>query len=135
MSNNDCSANKKIRVLLVSPLPSSTSFGGIGIWTARFVETLKQKQNVEIRIVNSIPVDNNGKDIARSKNIFKKFNCNIRILKNIKRKIMNIDEISVTIPINLLRKKKLTIAQLPFGTQNDVAHMYGLTNNILHNLE
>ena len=89
MSNNDCSANKKIRVLLVSPLPSSTSFGGIGIWTARFVETLKQKQNVEIRIVNSIPVDNNGKDIARSKNIFKKFNCNIRILKNIKRELNN----------------------------------------------
>lgn len=87
MSNNDCSANKKIRVLLVSPLPSSTSFGGIGIWTARFVEALKQKQNVEIRIVNSIPVDNNGKDIARSKNIFKKFNCNIRILKNIKREL------------------------------------------------
>lgn len=72
---------------MVSPLPSSTSFGGIGIWTARFVEALKQKQNVEIRIVNSIPVDNNGKDIARSKNIFKKFNCNIRILKNIKREL------------------------------------------------
>ena len=36
---------------------------------------------------------------------------------------------------NMLRKHKLTIAQLPFGTQNDVAHMYGLTNNILHNLE
>lgn len=89
MSNTDYNSNKKIRVLLVSPLPCSASFGGIGIWTARFAEALKQKQNVEIRIVNSIPVDNNGKDIARSKNIFKKFNCNIRILKNIKRELNN----------------------------------------------
>ncbi len=87
MSNTDYNSNKKIRVLLVSPLPCSASFGGIGIWTARFAEALKQKQNVEIRIVNSIPVDNNGKDIARSKNIFKKFNCNIRILKNVKREL------------------------------------------------
>lgn len=36
---------------------------------------------------------------------------------------------------NLRRKKKLMLAQLPFGTQNDVAHMYGLTGNIYRNLE
>ncbi len=36
---------------------------------------------------------------------------------------------------NLRRNKKLLMAQLPFGTQNDVAHMYGLTNNVLRNLE
>ncbi len=36
---------------------------------------------------------------------------------------------------NLLRKRKLLIAQLPFGTANDVAHMYGLTQNYLKNLE
>ena len=36
---------------------------------------------------------------------------------------------------NLKRTKPLLIAQLPFGTQNDVAHMYGLTNNVFGNLE
>lgn len=36
---------------------------------------------------------------------------------------------------NLRRNKKLLMAQLPFGTQNDVAHMYGLTNNIYKNLD
>ncbi len=36
---------------------------------------------------------------------------------------------------NLARRKPLLIAQLPFGTQNDVAHMYGLTNNIATNIE
>ena len=36
---------------------------------------------------------------------------------------------------NLRRKNKLLMAQLPFGTQNDVAHMYGLSNNIKKNLE
>ncbi len=36
---------------------------------------------------------------------------------------------------NLRRNKKLLMAQLPFGTQNDVAHMYGLTNNIYRNVE
>ena len=36
---------------------------------------------------------------------------------------------------NLKRRKPLLIAQLPFGTQNDVAHMYGLTNSISTNLE
>lgn len=36
---------------------------------------------------------------------------------------------------NLMRKVPLLIAQLPFGTQNDVAHMYGLTNSLFWNLE
>ena len=36
---------------------------------------------------------------------------------------------------NLKRKEPLLIAQLPFGTQNDVAHMYGLTNSLFGNLE
>lgn len=36
---------------------------------------------------------------------------------------------------NLRRKNKLVLAQLPFGTQNDVARMYGLTNNTNRNLE
>lgn len=36
---------------------------------------------------------------------------------------------------NLQRKNKLLLAQLPFGTANDVAHMYGLTQNYLRNLE
>lgn len=36
---------------------------------------------------------------------------------------------------NLLRTDKLLIAQLPFGTANDVAHMYGLTQSYLKNLE
>lgn len=36
---------------------------------------------------------------------------------------------------NLRRKEKLLLAQLPFGTANDVAHMYGLTQNYLKNLE
>lgn len=36
---------------------------------------------------------------------------------------------------NLQRKDKLLLAQLPFGTANDVAHMYGLTQNSLKNLE
>ena len=86
MLNNNRS-NNKLKILLVSPLPSEISFGGIGIWTVRFVDALKQRQNVEIRVVNSIPVDSKGKDIARSKNIFKKLNCNIRILKNIKKEL------------------------------------------------
>ncbi len=36
---------------------------------------------------------------------------------------------------NLKRNKQLLMAQLPLGTQNDVAHMYGLTNNPIRNLE
>lgn len=36
---------------------------------------------------------------------------------------------------NLKRKKKLTIANLPLGTTNDVGAMYGLTGNTLKNLE
>lgn len=36
---------------------------------------------------------------------------------------------------NLKRKKKLTIANLPLGTTNDVGAMYGLTRNTLKNLE
>ena len=87
MSNNSNTENSKLRILLVSPLPCKASFGGIGTWTIRFVDALKQKQNVEIKVVNSVPVDKNGKDIARSKNIFKKYNCNVRVLKNIKREL------------------------------------------------
>ena len=87
MSDSSYTANNFLKILLVSPLPSNTSFGGIGSWTVRFVDALKQSKNVEIRVVNSIPVDNSGKDIARSKNVFKKFNCNIRILKSIKKEL------------------------------------------------
>ncbi|MDD5888477.1 MAG: diacylglycerol kinase family lipid kinase [bacterium] len=36
---------------------------------------------------------------------------------------------------NLARTKKLTIANLPMGTTNDVASMYGLNSNYLNNLE
>ena len=36
---------------------------------------------------------------------------------------------------NSLRKKKLTLANLPMGTTNDVANMYGYTKNYLKNLE
>lgn len=36
---------------------------------------------------------------------------------------------------NLERKKKLTLANLPLGTTNDVGNMYGLHGNILSNLE
>ena len=36
---------------------------------------------------------------------------------------------------NLKRKKRLTIANLPLGTTNDVGAMYGLTGNSLKNLE
>ncbi len=36
---------------------------------------------------------------------------------------------------NLERIKKLTVANLPMGTTNDVANMYGLNSNYLKNLE
>lgn len=36
---------------------------------------------------------------------------------------------------NLKRKKKLTLANLPMGTTNDVANMYGYTKNYQKNLE
>lgn len=36
---------------------------------------------------------------------------------------------------NLSRKKRLTIANLPMGTTNDVANMYGLNSDYLKNLE
>ncbi len=36
---------------------------------------------------------------------------------------------------NLMRKEKLLVAHLPFGTANDVAKMYGLTQNYLRNLD
>lgn len=36
---------------------------------------------------------------------------------------------------NMERKEKILLAQLPFGTANDVAHMYGLTQSYLKNLE
>ncbi len=36
---------------------------------------------------------------------------------------------------NIERKKKLTLANLPMGTTNDVANMYGYTRNHMKNLE
>lgn len=36
---------------------------------------------------------------------------------------------------NLARKKRLTLANLPMGTTNDVGNMYGFTKNTLKNLE
>lgn len=36
---------------------------------------------------------------------------------------------------NLKRKKRLTIANLPMGTTNDVGNMYGYTKNYIKNLE
>lgn len=36
---------------------------------------------------------------------------------------------------NMLRKKKLLVANLPMGTTNDVANMYGYTNKLEKNLE
>ena len=36
---------------------------------------------------------------------------------------------------NLQRKKRLTLANLPMGTTNDVGNMYGLTENYVKNLE
>ncbi|MBR6949548.1 MAG: diacylglycerol kinase family lipid kinase [Bacilli bacterium] len=36
---------------------------------------------------------------------------------------------------NLQREKKLTLANLPLGTTNDVGNMYGLTGTMLSNLE
>ncbi len=36
---------------------------------------------------------------------------------------------------NMARDKKLILANLPMGTTNDVAHMHGLTNNYLKNLD
>lgn len=36
---------------------------------------------------------------------------------------------------NMAREKTLTLANLPMGTTNDVAHMYGLKNNYIKNLE
>ncbi len=36
---------------------------------------------------------------------------------------------------NLLRKKRLTLANLPMGTTNDVGSMYGYTKNYIKNLE
>lgn len=85
--NSDSKINKTLRILLVSPLPCSTSFGGIGIWTSRFADILKKKENLKLKIVDSVPVDSNGKDIARTKNILKKIICNIRIFKKIKKEI------------------------------------------------
>lgn len=81
------SNQQKIKILLVSPLPTGCSFGGIGSWTIRFVDALKQKNNFEIKVVNSIPIDKNGKDIARSKNLLKKLSCNLRVLKTIKKEL------------------------------------------------
>ena len=36
---------------------------------------------------------------------------------------------------NLKRKKRLTLANLPMGTTNDVGNMYGYTRNFTKNLE
>lgn len=36
---------------------------------------------------------------------------------------------------NMAREKTLTIANLPMGTTNDVAHMYGLSSDYIKNLE
>lgn len=36
---------------------------------------------------------------------------------------------------NIQRKKKLTLANLPMGTTNDVGNMYGLTKSVFENLE
>ena len=87
MSNNGYMENNKIKILLISPLPSNTSFGGIGSWTKRFIDTLMSKKTFEIKVVNSVPIDKNGKDIARSKNICKKINCNIRVLKKLRKEL------------------------------------------------
>ena len=83
MSNDKL--NRKLKILLVTPLPRNMSFGGIGSWAARFVDAMSK--SVEIRIVNSTPVDSKGNDIARSKNIIKKLKCNLKVLKQIRKEI------------------------------------------------
>ena len=85
MFDND--SNEKLKILLISPLPSNSSFGGIGIWTARFVHVLEKNPAVQVKVVNSIPVDKKGNDIARSKNVFKKLACNFRVLKRVKKEL------------------------------------------------
>ena len=92
------------------------------------------------------------KNFKNFENIFKKYEYETSIIEtkckkdatNIVKNIKHADLVLVAggdgtlneaIEGNLLRKRKLLIAQLPFGTQNDVAHMYGLTNNVYHNLE
>ena len=36
---------------------------------------------------------------------------------------------------NFKRKKQILLSHIPVGTTNDIGHMYGLTGNIIENLE
>ncbi len=92
------------------------------------------------------------KNINNYDYIFKKYDYETELIEtkckgdatNIVKKIRSADLVLVAggdgtlneaIEGNLKRRKPLLIAQLPFGTQNDVAHMYGLTNSLFGNLE
>lgn len=80
----------KIKLLLVSPLPKKNSFGGIGSWTIRFVKHLQKNENIDFEVIDNIPVDKKGRDIARTKNIFKKIAFNYRVYKSLKKKISSL---------------------------------------------
>ena len=92
------------------------------------------------------------KNINNYQNVFKKYNYETKLIETkcksdatrIVRKIKRADLVLVAggdgtlneaIEGNLMRRRPLLIAQLPFGTQNDVAHMYGLTNSVFGNLD
>ena len=79
--------NQAIRILLFSPMPTKDAFGGISSWTVRFLNKFKNLHNVLIENIDSTPVDKRGKDIARSRNLFKKISCNYRIYKEFKKKV------------------------------------------------
>ena len=79
--------SNRIKLLLVSPLPNEKAFGGIGTWTIRFTNHIKNNNKVEFEVVDNTPVDKKGNDIARSKNVLKKIACNYRIFKKFKKRI------------------------------------------------
>ena len=66
----------------------------------------------------------------------------IEIVKNIDKEGVNLVLISggdgtlnEAITGNIMRKERLELAYLPFGTTNDVGHMYGLTKNYMKDLK
>ena len=84
--------------------------------------------------------------------ILRKYDYDAEIIYTSKKKdatsiVKNLDDVDLVISAggdgtlnevvsgNLQRKKRLTLANLPMGTTNDVGNMYGFTGNYVKNLE
>ena len=77
--------NRKIRIILISPLPPPVS--GIASWTKRIIDWTADKKNIVIDTVNTAVIGKRLKKINSRRNFFEEFLRSIKILTSLKKKI------------------------------------------------